>query len=95
MVNVNLPHTNQNGTLALAKKTTARSYGKVQITKISDTGYTIPHHEGASAQLRAENRTVTQIVKDNVKHGIRAGTKQRDEKIVGRQLFCLFCNPGR
>ena len=23
------------------------------------------------------------------------GTKQRDEKIVGRQLFGLFCNPGR
>ena len=32
---------------------------------------------------------------DTMAYGIRAGTKQRDEKIVGRQLFGLFCNPGR
>lgn len=109
---LNLPHLNKNATAASAKKTTARSYGKVQVTKIgggsdgvncwmrtkksngewdplnskyqtfkdtgtktvyyknSSTGYTIPHQKGASAQLRMENRTTTQFVKDNVKGNV-------------------------
>lgn len=109
---VNLPHLNQNVTAASATKTTARSYGRVQVTKIgggsdgincwlrakksngewdplnskyqtftdlgtktvyyvnSSTGYEIPHQKGASVQLRMENRTTTQVIKDNVKGNV-------------------------
>ena len=107
--NTNLPHLNQNVTAASATKTTARSYGKVTISKIgggsagincwlrskkndgswdplnskyrtftklgtktvyyknAETGYTIPHHKGASTQLRMENRTTTQFIRDDVR----------------------------
>lgn len=107
--NLAMPHLNQNGTAASAKKTTGQSYGKVTVTMIgggssglncwlrskksngdwdplnskyrsftkkgtktvyytnSSTGYKIPHHKGASVQLRLENRTTTQAIRDNVR----------------------------